>query len=350
VENKYTISEITEKNHFDNFLLNSQASSFLQSWNWGEFQSLGLGKKIFRLGVFDGENLVATCLCLEEQTKLGKFIYCPRGPILNWEVDAKEIIGEIFKFFKAKGSYLFVRMDPSVRKDSLEISNIFKSLNAKDAITFLQVERAWILNIENKSEEQLLSGMRIQTRYNINKCQRDGKVSVKVSDLNETDQNTFIDLLTNMSKQKGFFTHPSKYFQDMFKFGKENGITNIITAYANNTPVASAIITIFGDEACYIYGASNKDDTKLRASYLLQWESIKYAMSKGCKKYNFWGVVSDQNYHEGYPGYGYSNFKKGFGGELVEYTRAKDFVFKGIQYQGYRLLEWYWKTFFRKGN
>ena len=350
MENKYTISEITDKNHWDNFVINSQTSSFLQSWNWSEFQEKGLNKKIFRIGVFEKEDLVATCLCLEEETKLGKFIYCPRGPMLNWEVNAREIINEILQYLKTKESYMFVRMDPSVRKDSQEISNIFKSLNAKDAITFLQVERCWMLDIENKSQEQLLSQMRIQTRYNINKCQRDGKVSVKISDLNEIDQNTFIDMLTDMSKQKGFFTHPKKYFTDMFNFGKENGMINIAIAYADNIPVASAIITILGNEACYIYGASNKDDTKLRASYLLQWEMIKYAMSKGVKKYNFWGVVSDQNYHEGYPGYGYSNFKKGFGGELIEYTRAKDFVFKILQYQAYRLMELYWKTFFRKGN
>jgi peptidoglycan pentaglycine glycine transferase (the first glycine) len=350
VENKYTISEITDKSHWDNFVLNSQTSSFLQSWDWGEFQNKGLGKKICRLGVFEDEKLVGTCLCLEEETKFGKFIYCPRGPMLNWEMNAKEVIEKIVQYLKTQGPYMFIRMDPSVRKDNAEISNIFKSLNAKDAITFLQVERCWMLDIENKSQEQLLSNMRRQTRYNINRGVQEGNVSVKISDLNEIDQNIFIDMLTKMSKQKGFFTHPKKYFTDMFKYGKENGMMNIVIAYTSNIPVASAIITMFGTEACYIYGASDKDDTKLRASYILQWETIRYAMSKGVKKYNLWGVVSDENYHQGYPGFGYSNFKRGFGGELIEYTRAKDFVFKNMQYFAFRLLEWYWKTFFRKGN
>lgn len=54
---------------------------FLQSWAWGDFQ-LAVGRRIWRLGAWQGSELVGAALVVEHQLVLGKnYLYCPRGPL-----------------------------------------------------------------------------------------------------------------------------------------------------------------------------------------------------------------------------------------------------------------------------
>jgi len=51
------IREIVQKEIWEDFLLKCKEKTFLQSWNWGEFQEK-MGNKIWRFGVYEGENLL----------------------------------------------------------------------------------------------------------------------------------------------------------------------------------------------------------------------------------------------------------------------------------------------------
>ena len=68
---------------------------------------------------------------------------------------------------------------------------------------------------------------------------------------------------------------------------------------------------------------------RVPVSYLIQWEAIKEAAKRGCKKYNFWGIAPD--IHEKsdikkskHPWAGLSLFKMGFGGERKDYVKTQD--------------------------
>ena len=56
---------------------------------------------------------------------------------------------------------------------------------------------------------------------------------------------------------------------------------------------------------------------KLRATYLLQWEMMRWALAEGCTLYDFRGVSGDLSPDN--PLYGLYRFKKGFGGEFTEF-------------------------------
>ena len=58
------IKEITNKNEWESFLLKQAEKTFLQSWNWGEF-NIKMGAKIWRFGVYNGERLIALALVLK---------------------------------------------------------------------------------------------------------------------------------------------------------------------------------------------------------------------------------------------------------------------------------------------
>ncbi|MCK4919276.1 MAG: peptidoglycan bridge formation glycyltransferase FemA/FemB family protein, partial [Candidatus Pacebacteria bacterium] len=52
------IEKIIDKSQWENFVQTNRDNTFLHSWNWGEFNK-NTGEKIWRLGVFNQNELVA---------------------------------------------------------------------------------------------------------------------------------------------------------------------------------------------------------------------------------------------------------------------------------------------------
>ncbi|HEX6606055.1 MAG TPA: peptidoglycan bridge formation glycyltransferase FemA/FemB family protein, partial [Chloroflexia bacterium] len=82
-------------------------------------------------------------------------------------------------------------------------------------------------------------------------------------------------------------------------------------------------------------------------TYLLQWEAMRWARSRGCAHYDFWGIPdtpeaeapeagANQNVRQGL--WGVYRFKQGFGGQEVDYTGAWDYVYRPLAYAVYRRL------------
>ena len=76
------IKEIKNKEVWENFLLGCEEKTFLESWNWGEFQKKE-GEKIWRFGVFGNEELIALALAVKIKAKRGTFLFVPHGPIIK---------------------------------------------------------------------------------------------------------------------------------------------------------------------------------------------------------------------------------------------------------------------------
>ncbi len=306
---------------------------FFQSWEWGEFEEKSLGKNIWRIGFKKNGKLVGICLCIEETSHFGKFIYCPRGPVLNWgnEQEAALILGKLKDFFSKKG-FVFLRIDPGVQETNFD----FKKFGFKDAVRLVQVERAWMLDLKSKSAEELMQRMRKKARYSLKKAMRSG-IKVEISQ-DKNDFDAFLTMLEDLSESKKFNTVQREYIEKQFEFLKDG--FKFFCAKKDGKVIAGGWFAFFDKESSYLYGASSRDSGDLQASYLVQWEAIKYAKEIGMERHNFWGVVEDKNYHPGNPGFGFSNFKRGFGGYVQEYARAKEFAYKKLRYQGFRFNSW----------
>ncbi|NOQ68163.1 peptidoglycan bridge formation glycyltransferase FemA/FemB family protein, partial [Patescibacteria group bacterium] len=76
------IKEISNKSQWENFVQENKKSTFLHSWNWGEFNK-NTGEKIWRLGVFDNEELLAVALVIKVNARRGSFLFIPQGPIVE---------------------------------------------------------------------------------------------------------------------------------------------------------------------------------------------------------------------------------------------------------------------------
>ena len=66
------IRDIIDKNTWEDFLRSTEEKTFLQSWNWGEFNKK-MGNKIWRMGLFENEKLLAIALVSKIVARRGKF-------------------------------------------------------------------------------------------------------------------------------------------------------------------------------------------------------------------------------------------------------------------------------------
>ena len=71
-------------------------------------------------------------------------------------------------------------------------------------------------------------------------------------------------------------------------------------------------------------------------------EAMRDARERGIKRYNFWGIVGENETKHRF--YGVSVFKRGFGVEELKYLPAQDLVLKPVSY----LKTWIIETLRRK--
>ena len=74
-----SIKEINNKEVWENFLSACAEKTFVNSWDWGEFQKKE-GERVWRFGVFDGENQIASASVVKIEAKRGTFLFVPHGP------------------------------------------------------------------------------------------------------------------------------------------------------------------------------------------------------------------------------------------------------------------------------
>jgi lipid II:glycine glycyltransferase (peptidoglycan interpeptide bridge formation enzyme) len=175
--------------------------------------------------------------------------------------------------------------------------------------------------------------MKQKARYNIKVAEKHG-VRARISNQPEKDFEEFWRLMQLTAKRDKIKSHPKDYYFKQLSFfgGDKNGVTEmkLFLAEWRNKIIAANIVVFFGGRATYLHGASDYEKRHLMAPYLLQWEQIKEAKKHGCAKYDFWGIDEKK-----WPGV--TRFKKGFGGEEVEYLGAWDYVFQPTWYKVYRL-------------
>ena len=244
---------------WNKFIIENKGS-FLQSWEWGEFQE-SLGRKVWRLG--DCENWAA--LVVRHDLPFGKnYLYCPGGPVIKLSkpiippssnaaegrffservegegggVDIKnqhptapqyaghlpssegrwifeDFLEEIKNIAKQKNP-IFLKIEPFIDigneilkqvQDDIEGSKFVKSDGGQNILQTL------VLDL-NKTEEELLAEMKQKTRYNIKLAEKHG-VKIRISDNSENDFKDFWNLAQETSKRDGFKIHPKEHYKKL---------------------------------------------------------------------------------------------------------------------------------------
>lgn len=283
---------------------------------WEEFQK-SVRRKTWLLSS-DG----ASALVVKHNLPFGfSWLEVPRGPLFESEKSLSEILAEIQKIGK-KEKAVFVRMSPYQ-----ELRTAHCALRSAKADHHPQT--SLVIDI-TQSESDILTQMKPKGRYNIKVAEKHG-ITVKPS----SDIEKFYNILTKTGNRDGFGIHPKSYYQKMLDAMSDNA--QLLLAEYEGKVIAGGIFVYLDEWGIYYYGASDNEYRNLMAPYLVQWSAIQESKKRGCKHYDFLGIAPENAKH--HPWAGVTEFKKKFGGKVVDYPVAKELVLRKFWYWVYRIYK-----------
>ena len=341
--------ELTEK-EYTKYWENHPNKTFLSSPKISKLREKSNWKTSY-VGVKEDKKIIAATMLLYHKRHFGKYeFYSPRGYLLDMK--NKELLDyftkELKKYIKNKKGYI-LRIDPYViykqrdidgnivedGENNEDVVNSLKELGFKRVKEENMEQVGWMfsLDLEGKTEEQIMKEMKPNTRNNIRKTEKFG---ITVNEISYDELDRFQSIMEETSKRKGFANRKLSYYQEMYNLFHDS---NEVKYYLNNEiesidkrikesqeimeKTGKDIITLSGSmfmliqpEIIYLSSGNYEEYLKYNSQYLIQWELIKYGIQNGFKKHNFYGIPANINEHP--KDYGIYEFKRGFNGYVEE--------------------------------
>ncbi|MBU1070925.1 peptidoglycan bridge formation glycyltransferase FemA/FemB family protein [Patescibacteria group bacterium] len=321
-----TTKNTTNPKIWENFVSKHKEANFLQSYYHG-ITHQQVGKPVFFTSFHSSNKLIGVCLYIQENAKRARYLTVPGGPILNWK--NKQLVQAWYKYSQQlakKQSCSFIRIRPQILNNSSN-RKIFQSLKLFPSPMHLTADTTSQLNL-NKSLDQLLSQMRKSTRYEIKKAT---KLGIKVStSINLKTVTSFYNLQLNTAKRQGFIPFSKSLFLSEFKAFRKNNQSFLYTAKHKNKILSQALIIHYPTETSYHFAASTLLNRQFPGTHALLWQAIQDAKHKKISRFNFWGVIDPNQTNHRF--FGVSVFKRGFGGQDINYLPAHDLIINPLKY------------------
>ena len=316
---------------WNTFLTKHPNAHLLQTGEWGELKS-AFGWEPVRLVLDDGSG----AQILFRRLPLGLTLaYLPK-PAFDEQlsVNSKQFWAEVDAVCKKRHAvFLKIELDAW---DSALISSDTSHIAPRTSRHNIQPPRTIVVDLRG-TEEEILARMKQKTRYNIRLAQKKG-VTVRPWD----DLAAFHRMMLITGGRDGFGVHSPEYYQRAYDLFYPTGMAELLVAEYGGKPLAALMVFARGRRAWYIYGASNDQERNRMPTYLLQWEAMRWARSRGAEEYDLWGVPDEDQdtleaqFTERNDGlWGVYRFKRGFGGELKRAAQAMDRVYNPLLYKMY---------------
>lgn len=302
----------------------------LQTIGWGEFKS--------RFGW--QPRTVSTDSChaqvLFRKLTLGFSVaYLPKGPVGH---DWQTLWPKLDALCRKKRA-VFLQVEPDYFDPTpSDVDPAWFSSFSEEPHT-IQPRRTILIDLR-LDEEALLAAMKQKTRYNIRLAEKKG-VSVRQSQ----DLEAFYALTQTTGTRDGFSVHSFAYYKTVFDLFSPHDQCFLLEAVHEGKLLAALMLFVLGERAWYFYGASDDKSRNLMPTYLLQWEAMRLAKTKGALSYDLWGVpdedevVLERDFTSRSDGlWGVYRFKRGFGGELKRSAPAYIKVYNPLLYKVYQWM------------
>jgi len=271
--------------------------------------------------------------------------YIPKGPVgqggksdpeqrrsLLWE----QLWPEVDALCRRKGC-VFLKVEPDLWECIPKAQSAITPPGFLISPQAIQPPRTFLVDLRD-DEETILARMKQKTRYNIRLALKKGVVIRPLANLE-----IFYDLMEATGKRDEFEVHSLDYYRRSYELFHPPDECELLVAEYAHEPLAVLMIFAHGKRAWYFYGASSKVHREWMPTYLLQWETMRWARAHGCIEYDLWGVPDfDEDMLEGEftkrsDGlWGVYRFKRGFGGQLRRAVGPWDRAYKPILYKFYR--------------
>lgn len=249
----------------------------------------------------------------------GALMYAPRGPVCDYDdtavlADLLEGAAQVAKKHHAH----ILKMDPYIYEGDEAHVQIFKDLGCdftpdaafKDTI---QPRYNYMLPyIGGMSEADLLANFVRETRYYIRYAPKQGVVCRYGAECLDD----FYAVYSATGQRQGFSVRPKEYLAGFLAAFPEDA--RLYMCYSpEGEPICGGLTVNYAGRTAHVYGCSSDAHhlRRLRATYMLQWEMMKWALSTGCHVYDMQGVAIHPEDSEAL--YNVLGFKQNFTGEIV---------------------------------
>lgn len=173
-----------------------------------------------------------------------------------------------------------------------------------------------------KTEKMLLKSLSENARRNIKKALKNNLIIRKIDLKNTTSTHgfeRFYQLLQNITKIKKFYIPGyEEFYKKMLAFKNNSYLFNAFEKDSED-PIASLWLATSNNTAHYMHVGTSQKGYNLLANYLLVWETLKFAQKNGLKIYDFEGTFDPRFPKERRSWIGFTEFKKRFHGQFLEY-------------------------------
>lgn len=330
----YTYEIIGSENHeeFEAFVRRHPKGHLQQTWEWSKQKSYWLFQGIVVRDESKEIKGVMSVLIRRIPLTPWTLMYAARGPVCD--IHDREMLACLLegakKLNKTYHSYV-LKLDPDVTFDETEFMKHMEGLGfvlAPKALNFENIQPQYVmrLDIEGKTEEEVMAMFKPKTRYNIRLAVKKG-VEVKICGKEAVDD--FYRIMIETGARDRFMIRPAQYFSNMLDNLGED--VRLYMAYYEGQAIAGTIAAKLGDKVWYLYGASSNDHRSLMPNYLLQWQMIRWAIENHCKLYDFKGISGDRSEENHL--YGLYRFKSGFNAVFTEFVGEYRYIFRPLAFR-----------------
>lgn len=412
------LEELSEK-EFDDFSNNHICNSFHQISSWGKLKEKN-GWNYHLLGIKEDNEIKCATLLLEKKL-MGKYkmFYSPRGYLIDFnDSSLLECFTNHLKNFCKEKNGVFLKLDPYLTYkqrdidgnvveggiDNSKVVDKFKQLGYHHHGFSLQMDDlqprfAFVLDIKDKTAEEVLKNTESKTRQLIRKNIKNGIYTEEVA---VDNIEVFKNIMEHTSKRRNFIDRPFSYYKNMVEvlgentkilvakinmndylnmlinevndlesiiLSKENDIANnkknlnvdkttkkinecksnvvrlsskidqareILEKDGEVITLGGIIFMLSGKEVLSLFGGAYSNYMDFISPYTTNWNMIEDAIAKGYHRYSFYGITGDFTNKKSEL-YGLYDFKRGFGGVVEEYIGEFDLVINKFVYNMYNI-------------
>lgn len=393
--------EELESNEYEEYISKNKYTTFYQKEYWGKLKKDG-GWNYKLVGMKKNNKIVGATLLLFKNLPLGlKLFYSPRGFLIDYNDEEllKEFVLEIKEYVKRENGFI-LKIDPYVEyktrdidgnivKGGVDNSKVVENLKKlgfkhygfnKDISKELQPRWMYVLDLKGKTEDEIFSNFSKHYRKTIRRTEKQGLVVERISKDKLMD---YKKIMEHTSSRRDFIDRPYSYYENMYDKIGENLIINVCyldtnlginkfkdeikkiegyqdikdyhlkdiedykkkielyesyqKKYGDKIPLAGTMSIVCGKEYLNLFGGAYEEFMHYDAQYLIKWHTMKEALNLGCEIYNFYGISGNFE-KENNDMYGVYEFKRGFGGRVVELIGEFDLIILKPKYCLYNFM------------
>ncbi|MDO4242037.1 MAG: peptidoglycan bridge formation glycyltransferase FemA/FemB family protein [Microbacteriaceae bacterium] len=293
---------------------------FRESAIWQDFQK-ALGRKVYT-AAGDGWRYVAVL----RHSGMFSRLYCDYGPVAESAEALRDALRSLKDLARKLGAVL-VRVQPLGIEYNPQDYGMIK-------IPFGQPEYTRVLDL-TQSEDEILLAMR-KTNRNVYRNYHKKGMTYRESN-NPAEIGELVRMLREVEEHNGLSFLSDEYYKVQSQVLMSAGNAKLHFIEYKNEIIAAAMTYDGPNTREYAHAGASHEHRQLAAPTALLVEMIMGAKRAGQKEFDFGGItILDDPTHKYY---GFSQFKRSFGGEVKELSATYDIPVKKVTYLAYTALK-----------